>query len=93
MQEQAHYLYARLSQGAVAADLVLCMHAKGKSRFAEQRSLSLFAQKERGGGGGKAFGAFAYQGGQAFANGGQEEQKKKKAKKVRLSTYAQLCSM
>ena len=35
MQEQAHYLYARLSQGVVAADLVLCMHAKGEGRFAE----------------------------------------------------------
>ena len=35
MQEQAHYLYTRLSQGVVAADLVLCMHAKGEGRFAE----------------------------------------------------------
>ena len=35
MQEQARYLHARLSQGAVAADLVLCMHAKGEGRFAE----------------------------------------------------------
>ena len=35
MQEQARYLHTRLSQGAVAADLVLCMHAKGEGRFAE----------------------------------------------------------
>ena len=35
MQEQAHYLYARMSQGVVAADLLLCMHAKGEGRFAE----------------------------------------------------------
>ena len=35
MQEQAHYLYARMSQGAAAADLLLCMHAKGEGRFAE----------------------------------------------------------
>ena len=35
IQEQAHYLYARLSQDAVAADLVLCMCAKGEGRFAD----------------------------------------------------------
>ena len=35
MQEQAHYLYARMSQGVEAADLLLCMHAKGEGRFAE----------------------------------------------------------
>ena len=34
-QEQGHCLYARLSQGVVAADLLLCMHAKGEGRFAE----------------------------------------------------------
>ena len=35
MQEQAHYLHARLSQGVEAADLLLWMHAKGEGRFAE----------------------------------------------------------
>ena len=47
--------YARLSQGDVAADLVLCMHAKGEGRFAEhvlqkleekERHSLLLAQKE-----------------------------------------------
>ena len=35
MQEQAHYLYARMSHCAVAALLLLCKHAKGEGRFAE----------------------------------------------------------
>ena len=46
MQEQAHYLYARMSQGVVAADLLLCMHAKGEGRFAEHVLLKL-EEKER----------------------------------------------
>ena len=54
MQEQARYLHTRLSQGAVAADLVLCMHAKGEGLFAEhvlqkleeKELLSLLAQEE-----------------------------------------------
>ena len=46
MQEQAHYLHARLSQGVEAADLLLCMHAKGKGRFAEH-VLQKLEEKER----------------------------------------------
>ena len=46
MQEQAHYLYARMSQGAVAADLLLCMYAKGEGRFAEH-VLQKLEEKER----------------------------------------------
>ena len=46
MQEQAHYLYARLSQGIEAADLVLCMDAKGEGRLAEH-VLQKLEEKER----------------------------------------------
>ena len=35
-QEQARYLHAGLSQGTVAADLLLCMRAKDEVLFAEQ---------------------------------------------------------
>ena len=51
MQEQEHYLYARrrMSQGVVAVDLLLCMHAKGEGRLqsmscknSRKRSASLF---------------------------------------------------
>ena len=63
-------------QGTVAADLVLCMHAKGPGvqKFEERDRLSSACSK-RGEGAQKAFGAFAYGGGhEAFAYGGQEEQ-------------------
>ena len=46
MQEQARYLQARLSQGTVAANQLLCMHAKGEGRFAEQ-VLQKLEEKER----------------------------------------------
>ena len=88
MQEQAHYIYARLSLGTMAADLVLCMRDKGKGRFAEHvlqktrgkgATLSSACSKKGGEGGEgaqKALGAFAYgEGHQAFAyQGGQEKQ-------------------
>ena len=79
MQEQARYLQARLSQGTVAANQLLCMHAKGEGRFAEQvlqktrgKGAPLYACSRGGEGAQKAFSAFAYRG-QAFTYRGQED--------------------
>ena len=95
-------------QGTVAADRVLCMHAKGEASFAEHvlqkleerdRLSLLLAQKEEKEHKKHSVPSPTEEDMKPMLTEDkknkkeQEAPKKKKAKKARLSTHAQLCSV